>query len=60
MTKKKSLKDLLEDLDFLVEEARRGLPPCVYGTIQRIEKAYNLIKDYIKNSEYKKNGRRNC
>ena len=45
----------LEDLDFLVEEARKGLPPCVYGEIRRIEKAYEDIKKYIKDSDYKKN-----
>lgn len=57
MTKKKSLKDLLESLDVLKEWAERSVSqPCLYGIQQKIEKAYNSIKDYIKNSDYKKNG----
>lgn len=53
MSKKISKKSLLEDLVFLVEEAKRGLPPCVYGTIKRIDKSYTSIKKYIRNSNYK-------
>ncbi|MEK6936135.1 MAG: hypothetical protein AABW67_05060 [Nanoarchaeota archaeon] len=38
---------LIENLEFMKFWALRGLPNCVYGTIQEIEKDYNVIKEYI-------------
>jgi len=44
-----SLEDrLLDDLDFLNEKARHAMPPCVFGDIQRIDRAYKRLKDYFR------------
>jgi hypothetical protein len=48
--KQKKLEKLLGELNFLVGEAKRGLPPCVYGTINKIDRCYTNIKKYIKNT----------
>jgi len=57
----KSQKDLLEKLDVLNEWAERSVPQaCLCGIQQSIKKAYNTLRDYIQNSEYKKHDRRNC
>jgi len=44
-----SLEDkLLDDLDFLKENAKRGMPPCVFGDIQRVDSSYEGLKKYIR------------
>jgi len=43
-----SLEDkLLNDLNFLKEKAERGMPPCLFGDINRINSAYRDLKGYI-------------
>jgi len=49
-----SLEDkLIENLEFMKCWALKSIPQCVYGTIQKIEKDYSDIKEYIMKKENK-------